>query len=154
MFSKRKSLFPVIKIGTPPPTSHRDRLLIMNPDMIAHLNEWLEQCDILQSRHIVTDEKIIKYIVKGKENSIEDETADLAAMENEDEGIEFIGILEEVPKRETQKSSHKELIYHLSWLLEQLSLTKWFSKIGENSWEYWILGVLDFAGFWPKKRVL
>ena len=47
-------------------------------------------------------------------------------MENEDEGIEFIGILEEIPERETQKSSHEELIHHLSWSLEQLSLRKWF----------------------------
>ena len=124
VFSKRKSLFPVIEIGTPPPTSHRDRLAIMNPEMIAHLNEWLEQCDTLQSSHIMTDEEIIEYIVKGKENPIVDETADSAAMENEDEGIEFIGILKEVPERE--KSSHEELIDHLSWSLEQLSLRKWF----------------------------
>ena len=41
----------------------------------------------------MNDEEIIEYVVKGK-------TADLAAVENE--GIEFIGILEEVPERETQ----------------------------------------------------
>ena len=127
VFSKRKSLFPVIEIGTPPPTSHRDRLAIMNPEMIAHLNEWLEQCDTLQSSHIMTDEEIIEYIVEGKENPIVDETADSAAMDKEDEGIEFIGILKKVPERETQKSSHdEELIDHLSWSLEQLSLRKWF----------------------------
>ena len=71
----------------------------MNPEMIAHRNEWLVQCDTLQSSHIITDEDIIEYVVKGKEDLTEDKTADLAAMENEDEGIEFIGILEEAPER-------------------------------------------------------
>ena len=53
----------------------------------------------------MTDEEIIEYIVKGKENPIKDDTADLTATENE--GIGFIGILqEEVPERETQNSSH------------------------------------------------
>ena len=49
------------------------------------------------------------------EDPIEDKTADLAAMENENEGIEFISILEEVPdaERETQKSSREELIHHV-----------------------------------------
>ena len=36
-------------------------------------------------------------------------------------GIEFIGMLEKVPERETQKSSHEELIRNLS-----LSPRKWF----------------------------
>ena len=80
----------------------------MNPEMITHLNEWLEQCDTLQSSHIMTDEEIIEYVVKGKEDTHEDETADLAAVENVDEGIEFIGLLEEVPERETKKSSQKK----------------------------------------------
>ena len=66
----------------------------------------------------MTDEEIIEYVFKGKEDLHEDETANLAAVENE--GIEFIGILEEVPERETQTSSHEELIHHLSWSLEQL----------------------------------
>ena len=96
----------------------------MNPEMIAHLNEWLVQCDTLQSSHIITDEDIIEYVVKGKEDPHEDKTADLAAVENE--VIEIAGILEEVPERVRQKSSHKELIHHLSWSLEQLSLRKWF----------------------------
>ena len=74
-------------VETPPPTSHRDRLPIMNSEMIAHLNEWLEQCDTLQSSHIITEVEIIEYVVKGKEELIEDKTADLAAGENEDEGI-------------------------------------------------------------------
>ena len=47
----------------------------------------------------------------------------------ENEGIEFVGILEEVPERETQKSLQEELIHHLSWSLEQLSLRKWFDDI-------------------------
>ena len=87
----------------------------MNQEMIAHLNEWLE-CNTLQSSHIMTDEEIIEYIVKGKEAPHGDETEDLSAMENEDERIEFIGIREEAPV------SHEELIHHLSWSLEQLSL--------------------------------
>ena len=51
----------------------------------------------------MTDEEIIEYIVKGKEDpreSIEDETADLDAMENE--GIEFIG-------KRFQNERHKSL---------------------------------------------
>ena len=55
--------------------------------MIAHLNELLEQSDTLQSNHIMTDEEIIEYVVKGEEDPHEDETADLGAVENEDEGI-------------------------------------------------------------------
>ena len=43
----------------------------MNPEMIAYLNEWLEQCDTLQSSHIMTGDKIIKYVVKGKEGPME-----------------------------------------------------------------------------------
>ena len=54
---------------------------------------------------------LIEYVVKGNEDPHENETADLAAVDNE--GIELIGILEEVPERETQKSSQEELIYHL-----------------------------------------
>ena len=64
----------------------------------------------------MTDEEIIEYVVKGKEDPIEDETVNVAAVKNE--GIEFIGILEEVPERETQKSSQEELIHHLPWSLE------------------------------------
>ena len=75
----------------------------MNPEMIAHLNEWLEQCEPLQSSLMITDEEIIECVVKGKEDPIEDETADLTAVKNKNEGIE------------TQKSSHEELIHHLSW---------------------------------------
>ena len=71
----------------------------------------------------MTDEEIIEYVVKGKEDSNENETADLATVENE--GIELIGILEEVSERETQKSS-QELTYRLSWSLGQLSMKKWF----------------------------
>ena len=81
----------------------------------------MEQCDTLQSSHthIMTDEEIVEYVVKGNKDTHEDETADLAAMENEDEGIEFIiiGILEEVPEQETQKFSLEERIHHLSWSL-------------------------------------
>ena len=72
----------------------------------------------------MTDEEIIEYVVKGKEDPHEKETADLAAVETE--GIEFAGILEEVPERETQKSLQEELNHHLSWSLEQLSLRKSF----------------------------
>ena len=54
----------------------------------------------------MTDEEIIEYVVKGKEDPHKNETADLAAVENE--GIEFIGILEEVPERETPKSGIRE----------------------------------------------
>ena len=36
--------------------------------MIANLNEWLEQCDTLQSSHIITDEEMIEYAVKGKDD--------------------------------------------------------------------------------------
>ena len=39
----------------------------------------------------MTDEEIIEYVIKGKEHPHEDETADLAALENE--GTEFVGIL-------------------------------------------------------------
>ena len=35
----------------------------MNQEMIAHLNEWTEQCDTLQSSQIMTDEEIIEYVV-------------------------------------------------------------------------------------------
>ena len=80
----------------------------------------------LQSNHIMTGEEIIEYVVKGKEDPHEDATADLAAVENEDEGIEFIGILKKVPERKKQKFTHEELIHHLLWSLEQLSLKKWF----------------------------
>ena len=75
--------------------------------LIARLNEWLEQCDTLQSSHIMSDEEIIEYAVKlkGKEDHHENETADLAAVENE--GIEFIGILEKF-QNETQRSPHKK----------------------------------------------
>ena len=45
----------------------------------------------------MTDEEISEYVVKGKEDPIEDENVDLDAVKNEDDGIEFIGILEEVP---------------------------------------------------------
>ena len=58
--------------------------------------------------HIMTDEKIIEYVVQGKENPIEDETVYLAAVQNE--GIGCTGILEEVPEPETQKYSHVYLI--------------------------------------------
>ena len=44
----------------------------------------------------------------------------------ENEVIKIAGILEEVPERETQKSTQEGLIHHLSWSLEQLSLRKWF----------------------------
>ena len=67
--------------------------------MIAHLNEWPEQCDTLQTSYILTDEEIIEYVVNSKDDPSEDKTADLAAVENK--GIEFIGILEEVPERDT-----------------------------------------------------
>ena len=66
----------------------------------------------------MTDEEIIEYVVKCKDDPHENETADLAAVENE--GIEYAGILEEVPERETQKSSQEKLIHHLSWSLGQL----------------------------------
>ena len=72
----------------------------------------------------MTDEEIIEYVVKFKEDPIEDETVDSAAVKNE--GIGFIGILEEVPERETQTSSHEELIHHLSWSLAKSSQMKWF----------------------------
>ena len=71
----------------------------MNPEMIAHINEWLEHCDTLQSSFIMTGDEIIEYVVKGKEDPHEDETTDLAAVENEDEGIEFIGILDHISLR-------------------------------------------------------
>ena len=48
----------------------------MNPEIIAHLNEWLEQCDTLQSSHIMNEEEIIEYVVKGKDDPHEDKTAD------------------------------------------------------------------------------
>ena len=80
----------------------------MNPEKIGYLNEWLKQCDTLQSSHIMTDEEIIEYVVKGKEDPHKDETSNLAAVENEDEGNALIGILEEVTEREvfTRRADH------------------------------------------------
>ena len=95
--------------------------------MIANLNEWLEQCETLQCSHIMTDDEIIEHVLQDKDQEqIEDETQDTPAAEDEDIGVEVLGMLEEVPERETEKSSHEELIHHLSWSLEQLSLRKWF----------------------------
>ena len=69
----------------------------------------------------MTDEEIIEYVVKGKEDPHENETADLAAV-----------ILEEDPERETQKSSQEDLIHHLSWSLKQLRLRKWFDVLDKS----------------------
>ena len=53
----------------------------------------------------MTDKEIIEYVVKDKEDPHEDEIVDLAAVENEEEGIEFIGILEEAPEREREREN-------------------------------------------------
>ena len=51
------SLFPVISLCLLDILLYR--LPIMSPEMIAHLNEWLEQCDTLQSNNIMTEDEII-----------------------------------------------------------------------------------------------
>ena len=66
VLSARKSLFPVISLCLLNILLYR--LPIMNPEIIAHLNEWLEHCDTLLFSHIMTDEEIIEYVVKGKED--------------------------------------------------------------------------------------
>ena len=105
--------------------------------MVAHLNEWLEQCDTLHTSHVMTDDEIIQSVLQphGEDTlELEDEVQDVGDRLGETghiggDGAEItvLGMAEEIPPEPTRKCPADELLKQLDWALNQLSIRDWFS---------------------------
>ena len=87
--------------------------------MVTQLQEWISECEALQTSHIMSDDAIIQSVVSGEAEAIEDELQDLG-----DEDSDIL-VTDEVPNVKVQKCSNEELFRQLSWSLDQLTMRDW-----------------------------
>ena len=96
--------------------------------MVAHLNEWLDQCETLTTSHVMTDAEIIQSVMQKEDSTPDSEVQDTEA-DHGSSDITVISVAGEVPDADQVMQSAEQLVDDLtrSFTLNQLSMRRWFS---------------------------